>query len=135
MQWTSEDQAGFTTGQPWLEVASNYKYINTNVTDPSQRIRDYYKQLIRLRKDYAVISEGTYRSIQLDHSNVYSYMREYDNQQVLVFNNFYGKQTMIDVPEDFLEKDARVLIGNYDQHALKQQLVLQPYESIAFLLE
>lgn len=103
--------------------------------DPSQRIRDYYKQLIRLRKDYAVISEGTYRSIHLDHSNVYSYIREYDNQQLLVFNNFYGKQTMIDVPEDFLEKDARVLIGNYDQHALKQQLVLQPYESIAFLLE
>jgi len=105
------------------------------VTDPSQRIRDYYKQLIRLRKDYAVISEGTYRSIQLDHPNVYSYMREYDNQQVLVFNNFYGKQTAIDVPEDFLKKDARVLIGNYDQHALEQQLVLQPYESIAFLLE
>lgn len=135
MQWTSEDQAGFTTGQPWLEVASNYKYINTNVTNPSQHIRDYYKQLIRLRKDYAVISEGTYRSIHLDHSNVYSYIREYDNQQLLVFNNFYGKQTAIDVPEDFLKKDARVLIGNYDQHALEQQLVLQPYESIAFLLE
>ena len=37
--------------------------------------------------------------------------------------------------ENFLKKDARVLIGNYDQHALEQQLVLQPYESIAFLLE
>ena len=135
MQWSSEEQAGFTTGQPWLEVASNYENINTLVPDPSQRIRDYYKQLIRLRKDYAVISEGTYRSIQLDHPDVYSYMREYDNQQVLVFNNFYGKQTAIDVPEDFLKKDARVLIGNYDQHALEQQLVLQPYESIAFLLE
>lgn len=62
VQWNATDQAGFTSGTPWIEVAANYKDINAEqaLEDP-QSIFYFYQKLIELRKTYQVITDGTIR--------------------------------------------------------------------------
>ena len=56
MQWSAENNAGFTTGTPWIAVANNYPEINAEkaLTEPDS-IFNHYKQLIALRKKYPII--------------------------------------------------------------------------------
>ena len=51
MQWNNSENAGFTTGEPWIKVNPNYKEINAEeqAEDPNS-ILNYYKKLIALRK-------------------------------------------------------------------------------------
>ena len=51
VQWTDEENGGFTTGTPWIEVNKNYKTINaaSQVDDPDS-VFNYYRQLVQLRK-------------------------------------------------------------------------------------
>ncbi len=135
MQWNDTQHAGFTTGEPWIKEAPNYKEINTKVENPSQRIFKYYKDLIQLRKNHKVISEGDYRSFELDHDSIYAYVREYEGETLLVLNHFYSEEDTITIPEEFLNKDAKVLISNSGERTLEKNFKMGPYESVAFLIK
>ena len=125
--------AGFSEAKPWLKVADNYKDINVENELANGRIFKYYQQLIKLRKDYSVISEGTYRGIQLEHKDVYAYVREYDNQKLIVLNNFYGRETEFTIEEDIDFNNSEILISNYDDVELTKKIKLRPYECLAIL--
>ena len=135
MQWTGRDQAGFTTGQPWLNLAPNYKEVNTQVPDPSQKIFTYYQKLIRLRKDYKGISQGDYQGIQLDHDRIFAYLRVYQGQKLLVLNHFYPGQANISLDPDLVDQSAKVLISNSGDRTLQEDFTMGPYESVAFLID
>ena len=135
MQWTGGDQAGFTTGQPWLNLAPNYKEVNTQVPDPSQKIFTYYQKLIRLRKDYKVISQGDYQGVQLDHDRIFAYLRVYQGQKLLVLNHFYPGQANIGLDPDLVDQSAKVLISNSGDRTLQEDFTMGPYESVAFLID
>lgn len=135
MQWTGGDQAGFTTGQPWINLAPNYKEVNTQVPDPSQKIFAYYQKLIRLRKDYKVISQGEYQGVQLDHDRIFAYLRDYQGQKLLVLNHFYPGQANISLDPDLVDQSAKVLISNSGDRTLQEDFTMGPYESVAFLID
>ncbi|WP_273340196.1 alpha,alpha-phosphotrehalase [Alloiococcus otitis] len=135
MQWTGGDQAGFTTGQPWINLAPNYKEVNTQVPDPSQKIFTYYQKLIRLRKDYKVISQGDYQGVQLDHDRIFAYLRVYQGQKLLVLNHFYPGQANIGLDPDLVDQSAKVLISNSGDRTLQEDFTMGPYESVAFLID
>lgn len=135
MQWTNEKNAGFTTGQPWIKLTENYHQINVEKERAEGTIFDFYKKLIQLRKDLKVISEGDYRGIMMDHPSVYGYVREYEGEQLLVFNHFYSDHVTLEIPEEFLTRSSRYLIGNKGERTLTANLELGPYETIAFYFE
>ncbi|SEK73837.1 trehalose-6-phosphate hydrolase [Carnobacterium iners] len=132
MQWSDEDNAGFTTGHPWLKVADNYRQINVEKEEATGNILSYYKKLIQLRKEMKVISEGNYRGILLEHTSVYAYVREYEGQQLLVLNHFYGQPVDVEIPEEFLNGQMSYLIGNGKKRELTSQFIMEPYETVAF---
>lgn len=134
MQWNSEENAGFTSGQPWLKVAPNYQEINAEKEVKEGKIFAYYQDLIRLRRQYNVIAEGTYRGLFLDHPQVMAYVRELDNQALLVFSHFYPGQVEIEIPEEFRNKEAKKLIGNGPLQEFADKISLSDYETVAFLL-
>lgn len=135
MQWDSTQNAGFTTGKPWLKVPDNYTTINTQNETISKQIRDYYKQLIQLRKDYEIIQEGSYEPFELGHESVYAYIRELDDQKLLVMNHFYSEEALMDIPKALLDMKAKFLIGNKGERKLESLFKLDPYETVAFLLK
>ncbi|QTM07569.1 alpha,alpha-phosphotrehalase [Brachyspira hyodysenteriae] len=132
MQWNAKENAGFSNAKPWIEVIDNYKDINAenNINDENS-IFNHYKKLIKLRKDYKVISEGKTIPILKDDKNVFAFIREYNNEKLLVINNFYGNKCTIDLSNiDFDIKKSKCILSNYDDGTLNNIVNLKPYESI-----
>jgi trehalose-6-phosphate hydrolase len=139
VQWNSSNHAGFTTGTPWIHTAANYKEINAeNAMKDSDSVFYHYRELIRLRKEYDVITNGDYELISEEHDSIFAFVRNTENEILLVINNFYGKDTTYTLPVrlDIDELTSSVLLSNYEDSALlKKAIPLRPYESIVYHLK
>ncbi|MBY0098636.1 glycoside hydrolase family 13 protein [Mesobacillus maritimus] len=137
MQWNSTNNAGFSTGTPWIKVNPNYTEINAEkeVSNPDS-IYHYYRALIQLRKNHEIIVNGGYDLVDEDHPEIFSYKRTLHNQTLLVICNFYANEPVFTLPATILYKSAHVLISNYQQSdgSLGEQLKLKPYEARVYLL-
>lgn len=132
MQWDASENAGFTTGTPWIAVNPNYKKIN--VADQLKRedsVFHYYQKLIRLRKENEIIVYGNYELLLPEDKNIFAYIRTLDNQKLLVVCNFSKSEQKFDFSG---YENARVLISNYNRDARKDG-ILKPYEATVLLLE
>lgn len=134
MQWNDSEHAGFTEGEPWLNVPGNYTEINTENEGNSKKIYNYYKKLIHLRKELPIIQEGDYETLELDHPSIFAYVRTLNGEKLLVLNHFYGEENTIAIPKEYLEMDATYLIGNSGEKELQASMKMGPYETVAFLL-
>lgn len=136
MQWSSSLNAGFTTGDPWLGLNANYLAINVDnaLADPNS-IFYYYQRLIQLRKDYDVIVEGSYELIYEDDTEIYAYLRKWQNQTLLVILNFFASMPVFTLPSYLTEKAGKMLLSNYDvsDQPPINSFILRPYESRVYL--
>ena len=124
MQWTAGENAGFTTGTPWLTVNPNCAEINAEsaLADPNS-IFHHYRRLIELRKTYPVFRDGWFTLLCPEDEQVFAYTRDTDREHLLVVCNFTAEEAAFDWPEPFC--DAQVLISNYEDAST----VLRPYEA------
>ena len=130
MQWTAGENAGFTTGTPWLPVNENYSVINAAaaMADADSTFH-YYQKLIALRKEYNVIRDGWFELLDPENENVFAYTRNTDNAHLLVVCNFTGEVQNWKLPWNY--HGAKKLIGNYpDEHN-----TLRPYEAYMYYYE
>ncbi|WP_286231987.1 alpha,alpha-phosphotrehalase [Neobacillus mesonae] len=139
VQWSSEKNAGFTTGTPWIDTAVNYQEINAEkaIGDPDS-IFYHYQRLIQLRKKYTIITEGDYTPILKADPDVFAYVRTLGNEKLLVINNFYGKnkELVLSHKVNLEGYHSEMLISNYeDSMPLAGKLSLRPYESIVYHLK
>ena len=136
VQWNATENAGFTSGTPWIPVGASYEDVNAEAALKDQdSVFYHYKKLIALRKEYAIISEGNIEMMLMDHPQVLAYKRTYENQGLIVLNNYYGKETVVELPKELVKK-AQILISNYaDSQNLAEKITLRPYESIAYYIE
>ena len=127
MQWSGAENAGFTTGTPWLKVNPNYKTINADnqLSDPNS-VFSYYQRLIRLRKGHPVFREGTFRLVLADHEDIFAYTRTTAAAQLLVVCNFRGA----DIEDPLAIGETPVLCNYPDQPLLGR---LRPYEARIYL--
>ena len=124
MQWSGEENAGFTTGEPWLPVNENHNVINAEaaLADPDS-VFHYYQKLIALRKEYPVFRDGWFEMIDPGSEKVFAYTRDTDNAHMLVVCNFSGDTFEWKLPRDY--HGAKKLIGNYPDDFVN----LRPYEA------
>ncbi|MFC2763247.1 MAG: alpha-glucosidase [Rothia dentocariosa] len=76
MQWDASENAGFTTGTPWLKV--NPRYTDINATEElanDDSIFYHYSDLIHLRKEHPIVLTGEYRVLNPEDEQVYAYLR------------------------------------------------------------
>lgn len=139
MQWSDEENGGFTTGTPWISLGRSYRDINSkNAVKNKESVFYHYKNLISLRKDYPVISEGSIKFILDDDEKVLAYTRTYHNTGLIVLNNFYGEETSVNLPEYLIDDSNKssILISNYlESEELKERITLRPYESVVYYIE
>ncbi len=123
MQWTAGENAGFTTGTPWLSVNDNHSYINAEAAlSDHNSIFYHYQKLIWLRKNYPIFREGTFTLLDRDNPNVFAYTRDMENAHMLVVCNFTGEHIPFAAPQAY--HDAKTLIANYPFRGE----TLKPYE-------
>ena len=95
VQWSSQENAGFTTGTPWLKVNANYQEINVESQEnDADSVLNYYRRLVAVRKsrEYKeVFTYGKFVPVYQDTETVMAYYRENENQRVLVAADF-GKE-------------------------------------------
>lgn len=135
MQWDSSENAGFSNIKPWLRVNSNYRQINVeSALSNKNSVYYYYKELIELRKEKDIISDGLYTPILEDHPRVFAYLRKYKDQVLINLNNFYKEEVEIDLSAILPDyKDFSYLLGNYGNREMKEKIILRAYESISFI--
>ncbi|WP_285428782.1 MULTISPECIES: alpha,alpha-phosphotrehalase [unclassified Pseudomonas] len=138
MQWNSQPNAGFSTGEPWIGLPANAAQINVECQqqDPDS-VLHHYRALIALRRSEPLIQHGVYRQLLADHRQVWAYLREGQGERLLVLNNFYGWPCEIQLPDDVLHAAGkqRLLISNYpDCPPRTATVALRPYESFVLHL-
>ena len=132
MQWDAGENAGFTTGTPWIALNPNYKKINVdNQLKREDSVFHYYQKLIKLRKEYEIIVYGKYELLLPDDENIYAYVRTLGNQKLLTVCNFSKAEQRFDCCG---YENAKVLISNYDRD-VREDGTLKPYETAVLLLE
>ncbi|MNI65318.1 Oligo-1,6-glucosidase [compost metagenome] len=136
MQWDSGEQAGFTSGIPWMQVNPNYPDINVaNDLRSENSIFNYYKKLIALRKKHKVIVYGEYELLLPSHEQIYAYTRTLEDEQLVVILNFSDRGPVFQMPEEINLKGINLLISNYPPNEKDDlyQLQLRPYEARVYL--
>lgn len=129
MQWDNTPNAGFTEGKPWICVNPNYTKINAQEQIKREdSVFNYYKQLIKLRKQNPIIVYGTYDLFLADDPNLYIYTRTYENDKLLIVCNFTDKEVSFDLSNEF--KNSSVLISNYKHSNIFENSILKPYEAV-----
>lgn len=129
MQWDDSENAGFTTGTPWIKVNPNYTEINAKaaVADKDS-VFHYYKKLIALRKEEPILVYGHYALLEPDHESLYVYTRTLEEKKLLVICNFTKETVSYEIPAEF--GGAKVLIGNYGRSEAEGTIEVKPYEAL-----
>ncbi|WP_049394743.1 alpha,alpha-phosphotrehalase [Staphylococcus haemolyticus] len=108
IQWTSEKQAGFTSGTPWIDIPNNAEHINVEAAiEDTTSVLHTYRELIKLRHEHDIITYGDIEPMYMEHPQLFIYRRNYDNQTWLVIANF-SKET-IKLPEDLYSEGTTII--------------------------
>ena len=98
VQWDDSENAGFTTGTPWIKVNPNYVDVNAAAqeNDPDSEL-NYFRKLNQVRKDNLTLIYGAYTLLLAEHTEIYAYTRTLDDDVILVLLNYSEKTvTVID---------------------------------------
>ncbi|ALS79647.1 glucohydrolase [Planococcus kocurii] len=126
MQWSDEENGGFSTGTPWIQVNPNYTEINAlKYRDPNS-IFQYYKKLIALRKNMDIITYGDFTLLHREDEELFAYRRSWQDETLTVYCNFSSKSKRI------TRLEGKKIIGNYPRHTDEDEWVLKPYEAMVY---
>ena len=124
-QWNSSENAGFTTGKPWLKINPNYQKINAEAQDKDENSPlNYFRNLIKFRKENLELIYGKSEYYDLENESVFAYSRELDGRKLLILVNFKENEATVNVEFDLSK--AKVLFGNYDNF----DGTLKPYQAV-----
>jgi oligo-1,6-glucosidase/alpha-glucosidase len=130
MQWDGSANAGFTDGEPWIQVNPNYERINAAAQRDPGSVHEYYRALVDLRDDYDALVYGDYEDLRPEDQRVYAYTRSLDDQRLLVVLNVAGSESDLSLPE---MAAGELLLGNYAGE--REPTALAPYEARVYALE
>jgi oligo-1,6-glucosidase len=130
-QWDSSTNGGFTTGTPWIKVNDNHTTLNAEAQgkDPNS-VLNYFRKMVKLRKDNLVLVYGKYTLLDKDNPNVYAYTRELQGKKVLILLNFSSKNASANTGINISK--AKVLMNNYTPPSKTEEL--RPYEAVIYQL-
>lgn len=130
MQWSAKQNAGFTTGEPWLPVNKDFpvRNVESQVNSPSSML-SFYKELIRLRRTHPALNAGKLEMIQVDHEDLLVYQRVLNEQKILIVLNFSKEIATYQLPTQEFNKWELLYAGNEAMVAqmTENSLNLPPY--------
>ncbi|EAG9563257.1 alpha-glucosidase [Listeria monocytogenes] len=133
-QWDNSENAGFTTGTPWLKVNPRYTEINNEeALKYPDSIFYYYQNLIKLRKTTEIITTGNYRLLLPKDEAIFAYERYTENEKLVVLCNFTEEEQVIS-DENILNEIQKgsVLVNNVPNII---EGTLRPYEAIVYQIK
>ena len=137
MQWDASSNSGFSKSNPWIKINPNYRDINVeNQLNDKDSILNFYKKMIKIRKENEALIYGEYKLILEDDENIYSYIREFENEKFIIITNLTDKKVEFNYDKEVL-KYENLLISNYNikAHEDINKILLNPYEARLYKLK
>lgn len=129
MQWDNSANAGFSEARPWIKVNPNYTEINAQEQlNRNDSVFHYYQKLIALRKQKEIIVYGNFELLLPEDEDIFMYTRVLEKEKLLVICNFSKNERVVKLPDGFEAGD--ILITNYENLEISDELKLRPYEAI-----
>ena len=135
-QWTGGENAGFTSGRPWLRINPNYRDINLErqMSDP-ESVCSYYRKLTALRRDpryKETLVWGDLIPYMEDTHNVFSYFRKSEDQTILIIANYQKEARDLPLPGSV----SRVLLTNCKDPQIRDGMIsLSGYQAALLLMD
>ena len=127
MQWDSSVNAGFSEATPWIEANPNYKEINAEIQlKEDNSIFNYYKKLIKIRKENEVVIYGDFEMLFQEHENIFAFTRTFEKDKILVICNFTESNLEFEGLSNLISGEVELLISNYK---ILDESSLKPYEA------
>lgn len=128
--WKNARNAGFSSGKPWMKVASYYPECNEEDEDKDpDSILNFYRKAIKLRHDEEIlksICDNPFELYDVNHPDVFAYTHIGENMNIMVISNFRGYEVKQSV--DFSKYE--ILLHNYEDVKFENKtFTLRPYES------
>ncbi|MCR5733203.1 MAG: alpha-glucosidase [Lachnospiraceae bacterium] len=127
MQWDDSENAGFTSGKPWLPVHDDYpvENVKTEKADPSS-VLNWYIALKELRDTHRELIDGSYTELIHDDEKIFAYVRENDDKKAVILINLSTEPASYDTS---LVKDADLILGTNGDN---EKGTLDPLEAAIF---
>ncbi|MGL5347189.1 MAG: glycoside hydrolase family 13 protein [Peptostreptococcaceae bacterium] len=137
MQWDESENGGFSKSTPWIKSNPNYTQINVkNNLQNLDSVFNHYKKLIKIRKEEDTVVYGNFKLLYKDHKSIFAYIRELNEERILVVANFYDKIETFELDKDTDYKDSEILLSNYkDSSKDIDKIILRPYEAIIYKIK
>ncbi len=137
MQWSDEENAGFSTATPWFYVNSNYKEINVAAQQEDENsILNFYREALNLRRDNPVIIYGDYKELMPKSKQLYAYERNYEGKKLIVVCSFTEDAVRFDAPDGIDMNEGKLLLGNYSGNfVIANGFTTRPYETRVYLFD
>lgn len=133
IQWSSDEQAGFSKGEPWIKVNPNHTEINVaDQEEDSESVLNFYRKAIATRKRFTTLTYGDFELIEEEHPSVFAYKRSDSEAEFLVVINFSGEELEFETGVQL--DSSKILVSNYPNIKYLGTVVkMQPWE--AFLMK
>ena len=114
IQWNQNENAGFTSGTPWIDLPKNIDTINVeDAISNKDSVLHVYRQLIKLRHHHDIITYGDIEPLYMDHPQLFIYRRNYKNDSWLIIANFSNEAVRIpddiDIVGDIIIQSGKIL--------------------------
>ncbi|ANX14287.1 glucohydrolase [Fictibacillus arsenicus] len=130
MQWNSAENAGFTSGTPWMKVNPNYTEINVEKQEQDKNsILNFYKKMISLKKENEIFTYGTYDLLLEDDKQIYAYTRTLGEEQVVVITNLSKKEATFESTLTLNAENLLLANEEVEAHVDMTTISLNPYEA------
>ena len=128
MQWSNDENAGFTKGKPWLPVNPNYRRINVASQEQDEdSVLSYYKKLCALRKNpeyKETIVYGDFIPFMAEEDRLMAFFRK-GEKTILVLGNYRKEEREIEVPSPI----KKVILSNAEPRINGKKIRLSGYEA------
>ena len=128
MQWDATENAGFTTGKPWLPVHDDYETCNVEAQEAdADSVLSWYRELAALRAERDVLIAGDYTELMHESEEIYAYQRAVAQARAVVLANF---------KEADVEYDASLVDGlelALGTHGSATAGKLRPFEAVVYV--
>jgi alpha-glucosidase len=135
MQWSTEANAGFSKGTPWIKVNPNYKFINVeDQLQDKDSILNFYKKLIKIRKNDELFIHGSYKLLAKNHKQVFAYSRKIGNKKAYIIVNMTKDVAIYNVKEKEILV-SELILSNYDNIKMvdSNKIKLRPFEAMLLI--
>ncbi|MCD2442032.1 alpha-glucosidase [Agromyces sp. SYSU K20354] len=130
MQWSSDPNAGFTAGEPWIPVNPNHADINAAAQrDGNRSVFAWYRGLINLRHTEPVVIDGAFDLLLPEHPQLFAYTRTNEDTALLVVANCSNDSAPLDAALVTAWGSAETILAN-NVGDRRLPLLMLPWEVI-----